>query len=127
MEFGIVNSLYLHHSMKEADPVHAEHGRLLDEVNWTKAADRAGFKYTWANHPARVAEQAAMLDHLSGGRFELGLGRGSSSTEQRGFGIEDPDLTKTMFDEVIGELPKMWRESAYAYEGQLGAAAPARV
>ncbi len=160
MEFGIFNSLYLHHSMKEADPVHAEHNRLMDEVNWTKAADRAGFKYTWAtehhfleeyshlsanesflgfiagqterihigtgiknitppvNHPARVAEQAAMLDHLSLGRFELGMGRGSSSTEQRGFGIEDPELTKRMFDEVVGQLPKMWTEGTYAYEGQ---------
>ena len=38
------------------------------------------------NHPARVAERVAMLDGLSKGRFEFGVGRGSSSTEQRGFG-----------------------------------------
>ena len=43
------------------------------------------------NHPARVAERVAMLDHLSNGRFELGVGRGSSSTEYQGFGIPDPD------------------------------------
>jgi alkanesulfonate monooxygenase SsuD/methylene tetrahydromethanopterin reductase-like flavin-dependent oxidoreductase (luciferase family) len=160
MEFGIFNSLYLHHSLVEADPVGAEHKRLMDEVNWTKAADKAGFKYTWAtehhfleeyshlsanesflgfiagqterihigtgiknitppvNHPARVAEQAAMLDHLSLGRFELGMGRGSSSTEQRGFGINDPELTKTMFDEVVRQLPRMWEPGTYAYEGE---------
>jgi alkanesulfonate monooxygenase SsuD/methylene tetrahydromethanopterin reductase-like flavin-dependent oxidoreductase (luciferase family) len=160
MEFGIFNSLYLHHSAVEADPVGAEHKRLMDEVNWTKAADKAGFKYTWAtehhfleeyshlsaneaflgfiagqterihigtgiknitppvNHPARVAEQAAMLDHLSLGRFELGMGRGSSSTEQRGFGINDPELTKKMFDEVVGQLPRMWQPGAYAYDGE---------
>ena len=35
-----------------------------------------------------------MLDHLSEGRFEFGMGRGSSTTEQKGFGISDPDLTK---------------------------------
>ena len=34
------------------------------------------------NHPARVAERVAMLDHLSEGRFEFGMGRGSSTTEQ---------------------------------------------
>ena len=160
MEFGIFNSLYLHHSAVEADPVGAEHKRLMDEVSWTKAADKAGFKYTWAtehhfleeyshlsanesflgfiagqterihigtgiknitppvNHPARVAEQAAMLDHLSQGRFELGMGRGSSSTEQRGFGINDPELTKKMFDEVVGQLPKMWQPGTYAYDGE---------
>ena len=46
------------------------------------------------NHPARVAERVAMLDHLSHGRFEFGMGRGSSTTEQAGFGIDDPDLTQ---------------------------------
>ena len=34
------------------------------------------------------------LDHLSEGSFEFGPGRGSSTTEQRGFGIEDPELTR---------------------------------
>src|SRR6187397_611456 len=43
------------------------------------------------NHPARVAERVALLDHLSEGRFEFGMGRGSSTTEQQGFGIEDPN------------------------------------
>ena len=31
------------------------------------------------NHPARIAERVAVLDHLSEGRFELGMGRGSST------------------------------------------------
>ncbi|HEY3834202.1 MAG TPA: LLM class flavin-dependent oxidoreductase [Acidimicrobiia bacterium] len=67
------------------------------------------------NHPARVAERVAMLDHLSGGRFEFGTGRGSSSIEQRGFGIDDPDDTKAMFDEVIGEFKHMWRDGLYSH------------
>ena len=70
------------------------------------------------NHPARVAERVAMLDHLSEGRFEFGTGRGSSSTEQRGFGIEDPELTKDMYDEAVGEFKKMWRDGTYSYEGE---------
>ena len=41
-----------------------------------------------------------MLDHLSGGRFEFGTGRGSSSTEFQGFGIPDADTTRDLFDEV---------------------------
>ncbi len=128
---------------------------MMDEVAWTVAADKAGFKYTWAtehhflteyshlsanevflgylaaaterihlgsgifnitppvNPPARVAERVAMLDHLSLGRFEFGMGRGSSSTEQRGFGIDDPELTREMFDEVIVEFTKMWKDGEY--------------
>src|SRR4051812_36616311 len=40
------------------------------------------------NHPARVAERAAMLDLVSGGRVELGTGESSSQMELGGFGIE---------------------------------------
>src|SRR6266851_2608044 len=70
------------------------------------------------NHPARVAERVAMLDHLSEGRFEFGTGRGSSTTEVYGFGIESLDITKEMWDETIGEFVKMWRETKYSYQGQ---------
>jgi alkanesulfonate monooxygenase SsuD/methylene tetrahydromethanopterin reductase-like flavin-dependent oxidoreductase (luciferase family) len=70
------------------------------------------------NHPARIAERVAMLDHLSGGRFDFGTGRGSSTTEQGGFGITDPDLTKEMFDEVMPEFRKMWGQDSYSFDGR---------
>jgi alkanesulfonate monooxygenase SsuD/methylene tetrahydromethanopterin reductase-like flavin-dependent oxidoreductase (luciferase family) len=70
------------------------------------------------NHPARVAERVAMMDHLSGGRFEFGTGRGSSTTEQAGFGIDDPELTREMFDEVIPEFKEMWHDGAYRFDGR---------
>ena len=60
------------------------------------------------NHPARVAERVAMMDHVSSGRFEFGTGRGSSTTEMGGFGITDPEITRDMYDEVIVEFKKMW-------------------
>ena len=69
------------------------------------------------NHPARIAERAAMLDHLSDGRFELGTGRGAGSREVTGFDIASTDLTKAPWDEVIRELPKMWRETEYHHDG----------
>lgn len=70
------------------------------------------------NHPARIAERVAMLDHLSGGRFDFGTGRGSSTTEQAGFGITDPDSTKEMYDEVMPEFAKMWRQDSYSFDGR---------
>jgi alkanesulfonate monooxygenase SsuD/methylene tetrahydromethanopterin reductase-like flavin-dependent oxidoreductase (luciferase family) len=70
------------------------------------------------NHPARIAERVAMLDHLSGGRFDFGTGRGSSTTEQAGFGITDPELTKAMFDEVVPEFARMWRQDSYSFDGR---------
>src|SRR5437870_4061193 len=69
------------------------------------------------NHPVRVAERAAMLDHLSDGRFELGLGRGAGSREVTGFDIPNTDATKAVFAEVIGEYKKMWRDEESCYDG----------
>ena len=34
---------------------------------------------TTKEHPVRIAERAAMLDHISEGRFEFGTGRGAGS------------------------------------------------
>lgn len=79
------------------------------------------------NAPARVAERVAMLDHLTNGRFEFGTGRGSSTTEQQGFGIAEPDITKDMFDEVIVEFRKMWRETEYSHEGTFFSMPPRNV
>jgi alkanesulfonate monooxygenase SsuD/methylene tetrahydromethanopterin reductase-like flavin-dependent oxidoreductase (luciferase family) len=70
------------------------------------------------NHPARVAERVAMMDHVSSGRFEFGTGRGSSTTEMGGFGITDPELTRDMYDEAIREIPRMWKDAKYSYDGQ---------
>jgi alkanesulfonate monooxygenase SsuD/methylene tetrahydromethanopterin reductase-like flavin-dependent oxidoreductase (luciferase family) len=70
------------------------------------------------NHPARTAERVAMLDHLSEGRFEFGTGRGSSSTEFKGFGIPDGETTRLMFDESLREILRMWREPRYSYDGR---------
>src|SRR5580704_17904902 len=171
MEFGIFNTLYMPRQTFDGrdDQWSVEHQRLMNELEWAMAADRAGFKYTWAtehhfrteyshlsanecflsylaaktkqihvgtgifnvtppvNHPARVAERVAIIDHLSEGRFEFGVGRGSSSTEQRGFGIDDPEETKRMVDEVLPEFKRMWRENAYSFDGQYFSLPPRNV
>jgi alkanesulfonate monooxygenase SsuD/methylene tetrahydromethanopterin reductase-like flavin-dependent oxidoreductase (luciferase family) len=79
------------------------------------------------NHPARVAERVAMLDHLSEGRFEFGTGRGSSSTEVLGFGIADTDTTRAMWDEAMREIPRMWRETSYSHQGTFFSMPPRNV
>ncbi|HQV58047.1 MAG TPA: LLM class flavin-dependent oxidoreductase, partial [Ilumatobacteraceae bacterium] len=52
------------------------------------------------------------------GRFEFGTGRGSSSTEVFGFGIESLDKTRELWDESLPQIVRMWREDDYSYEGQ---------
>ena len=51
------------------------------------------------NDPLRVAEKIAFLDHLSGGRVVLGLGRGLSRHEYEHFGI-DMGSSRDRFDEA---------------------------
>jgi alkanesulfonate monooxygenase SsuD/methylene tetrahydromethanopterin reductase-like flavin-dependent oxidoreductase (luciferase family) len=62
------------------------------------------------NHPIRVAERAATLDLLSGGRLEFGTARSSTWTEIGGFRA-DPDDTKKDWDEYVRVylLRENWR------------------
>ena len=70
------------------------------------------------NHPVRNAERVTMLDHLTGGRFEFGTGRGAGSHEIGTFNIHDSDSTKAEWDEVVRELPRMWAQEDYTFQGE---------
>jgi alkanesulfonate monooxygenase SsuD/methylene tetrahydromethanopterin reductase-like flavin-dependent oxidoreductase (luciferase family) len=45
-------------------------------------------------HPLRLAEEICMLDHLSGGRLQIGLGRGAVWIEHAMYGLERADVPK---------------------------------
>src|ERR1035437_2093951 len=82
------------------------------------------------NHPAKVAERVAMLDHLSDGRFEFGTGRGAGSHEILGFlpGVTDTTATREMWEETIGEFAKMWTQDTYeGFEGKFWSLPPRKV
>ena len=82
------------------------------------------------NHPAKVAERVAMLDHLSEGRFEFGTGRGAGSHEILGFLPDMEDLTGTreIWEDVIGEFPKMWMQDTYqGYDGKFWSLPPRKI
>ncbi|AJF65699.1 LLM class flavin-dependent oxidoreductase [Streptomyces vietnamensis] len=82
------------------------------------------------NHPVKVAEKVAMLDHLSGGRFEFGSGRGAGSHEILGFmpGITDMNHTKEIWEETIAEFPKMWLQEEYVgFQGKHWSLPPRKV
>ncbi len=68
------------------------------------------------NHPVRIAERAAMLDNLSGGRLEFGLGR-STPREWEVFNT-DPDSTRPVLQEVLRLLPRLWTEEHVSYESE---------
>ena len=82
------------------------------------------------NHPAKVAERVAYLDHVSNRRFEFGTGRGAGSHEILGFlpGITEMNETKAIWAEVIGEFPKMWLQDEYeGFNGKYWSLPPRKV
>ncbi|MCH8870705.1 MAG: LLM class flavin-dependent oxidoreductase [Chloroflexi bacterium] len=69
------------------------------------------------HHPVQVAERLAMVDHLSGGRVEFGIGR-SSPYEQLGLGV-DPRDTREIMEESMQIVPKIWRtEGKFSWKGK---------
>jgi alkanesulfonate monooxygenase SsuD/methylene tetrahydromethanopterin reductase-like flavin-dependent oxidoreductase (luciferase family) len=74
------------------------------------------------NDPLRVVEKVAFLDHLSGGRALLGLGRGLARVEYEHFQI-DMDTSRDRFDEasrmIIDGLEKGFVEGAGPYYPQV--------
>lgn len=73
------------------------------------------FKY---NHPIRVAERTAMLDILSRGRVDVGVGRGATKQETEAFGIEAHE-TQPQLEETLRMLPHLWNDELFEWDSDL--------
>ena len=60
----------------------------------------------WHN-PVLLAEQAATLDLLSGGRFDFGIGKGYRYSEFKGFQIAQEE-SEARFDEAVDVMTQAW-------------------
>jgi alkanesulfonate monooxygenase SsuD/methylene tetrahydromethanopterin reductase-like flavin-dependent oxidoreductase (luciferase family) len=60
----------------------------------------------WHN-PVLLAEQAATLDLISGGRFDCGIGKGYRHSEFKGFQIA-PEEAEARFEEAIAVMTRAW-------------------
>jgi len=69
------------------------------------------------HHPLRVAEDAATLDALSGGRFELGVGLGAEVEAFAGFGLDARERA-ARFEEALAVVRRAWREGPVGFEGR---------
>jgi F420-dependent oxidoreductase-like protein len=71
-------------------------------------------------HPSELAKVAATVDHVSGGRVELGLGTGWSEPEHAAYGFPFPPLGERM--SLLGEqlelISRQWADGAFSFEGR---------
>lgn len=62
------------------------------------------------HHPLLLAEQAATVDILSGGRLDFGVGRGYRANEFHGFRV-DPAEAQARFEEALELVIRSWRSA----------------
>jgi alkanesulfonate monooxygenase SsuD/methylene tetrahydromethanopterin reductase-like flavin-dependent oxidoreductase (luciferase family) len=67
-------------------------------------------------HPLRLYEEICMLDHLSGGRLMVGVGRGGALLEHARFGVDPADAPK-MYHEAFAVLMRALSEDVVNFEG----------
>lgn len=69
------------------------------------------------HNPIRLAEDAATLDQLTGGRLMLGVGRGYQPLEFRGFG-RNPAENKEIYEEAVQILKLAWTADDWSFDGK---------
>jgi alkanesulfonate monooxygenase SsuD/methylene tetrahydromethanopterin reductase-like flavin-dependent oxidoreductase (luciferase family) len=69
-------------------------------------------------HPMRMAEDLSVVDNLSGGRIEIGLGQGYRPPEFDQFGWNYATRTRA-FEESLDILEKAWTGEAFDYAGKV--------
>ena len=69
------------------------------------------------HHPVTVAEQAAMLDQISGGRAVLGVGLGYRPYEYEGFGLDFHTRGKRL-DELLTAIREGWTRGEFRHDGE---------
>lgn len=65
-----------------------------------------------------TAKEVASIDHLSGGRFDFGVGAGWNREEMRHHGV-DPRTRMALMQERIEAMKEIWTNEEATYHGQL--------
>ncbi|MBI2218127.1 MAG: LLM class flavin-dependent oxidoreductase [Candidatus Rokubacteria bacterium] len=70
------------------------------------------------HHPIRLAEQLALVDILSRGRLDVGVGRGNRPVEFAGYRVPQIE-SRERFDETIDLMLRLWSEDRVDHAGKV--------
>jgi len=69
------------------------------------------------NHPLRIAEDVATLDHMSEGRFDFGVGRSGSPRAYDVLGVPYGE-SQARFAEALAIIREAWKGEGFKYDGK---------
>jgi alkanesulfonate monooxygenase SsuD/methylene tetrahydromethanopterin reductase-like flavin-dependent oxidoreductase (luciferase family) len=69
------------------------------------------------NNPLRIAEEAATTDHISGGRFDFGIGRSGFPRVYDTYGVPYTE-SQGRFREALEVILIAWKGEPFSYEGE---------
>ncbi len=69
------------------------------------------------NHPLRIAEEVATVDHISEGRFEFGIGRSGVVRTYDTYGVPYVE-SQARFREALEIVRRAWTGEPFSYEGE---------
>lgn len=70
------------------------------------------------HHPVQLAVQLALIDNISRGRLDIGVGRGTIYNEYEfvGYGLRSDD-SRARMDEALDVLTRAWTEAPFTHHG----------
>jgi alkanesulfonate monooxygenase SsuD/methylene tetrahydromethanopterin reductase-like flavin-dependent oxidoreductase (luciferase family) len=69
------------------------------------------------HHPLKLAGEAATVDILSGGRLDLGVGRGTIAVHFQGYNVSREE-SRERFEETLEVIRKAWTGEAFSHHGK---------
>jgi len=69
------------------------------------------------HHPVKIAEEAAIVDILSDGRLEFGVGRGAFPLYYAGFDVPQEE-SRERFEEALDFILAAWKSEEFSFDGK---------
>lgn len=116
-EAGIHSITMGEHYLSTPHPCYQNIPFLARVAAEAEGMDMYAFVVLSLHHPIEIAEQAATLDILTGGRFRLAVGLGWRQTEFQTFQVPREQRV-SRFLEQIRLIRTCWREQDFTFDGQ---------